>query len=196
MDSSIAARDATDVAAQPHVIGISVVDTADNVMANLDALQKLAAGGTLDSVTLSDTGLPTLAVSAGEWDAMRHYWLAQDLFNNPSDAVSDAALHVLRTLSISGGDPFEIFALLHSSATTSQGLLDDLDAAKVYSAYIQNPLDVPLGIALSATSAQYQAWASDLAQAQALGLDRLTYAGDALTVQTSAATLANKISAP
>jgi hypothetical protein len=45
---------------------ILVSDTAADVAANLDALQVLAAGGKLASITFTDGGMPTLALSAAQ----------------------------------------------------------------------------------------------------------------------------------
>jgi len=46
--------------------GVSVVDSAANVQANLDGLQTISAAGKLSSITLSDSGTPTMTVTAAQ----------------------------------------------------------------------------------------------------------------------------------
>jgi len=46
--------------------GAQIADSAANVSANIDALQTLAAAGKLVGVTLTDSGIPTVSVSAAQ----------------------------------------------------------------------------------------------------------------------------------
>ena len=64
--TSVAAADASAVAAEPFVTSVSVSDTSANVTANLDALQALANSGTLAGVSLTDGGTPTLSLSQAQ----------------------------------------------------------------------------------------------------------------------------------
>ena len=49
-----------------HLAGLVIADSAANVSAALDSLQTLAAGNHLASVAFSDTGIPSLQVTAGQ----------------------------------------------------------------------------------------------------------------------------------
>jgi hypothetical protein len=63
---SVTAASAATVATMPNVKMVSVSDTAADVVANLAALQSLAANGFISSITLTDTGTPTLIPSASQ----------------------------------------------------------------------------------------------------------------------------------
>ncbi len=62
--SGVAAANATSVAAQAHVTSLAISDTAANVLANIVALESLATGAQLSSITLTDGTTPTLALTA------------------------------------------------------------------------------------------------------------------------------------
>lgn len=64
--TSVAAADAATVAATANVTTVSISDTAANVVANLDELQALSAAGELGSITLTDSGTPTLSLSGAQ----------------------------------------------------------------------------------------------------------------------------------
>jgi len=64
--TAVAAAKAATTAGQPNVAALAVSDTAANVAANLDALQALEAGGKLAAITLTDSGKPSLALSAAQ----------------------------------------------------------------------------------------------------------------------------------
>jgi RTX calcium-binding nonapeptide repeat (4 copies) len=64
--TSVTAADAATVAAETNVTTVSISDTAANVVANLDELQALAAAGELGSITLTDSGTPTLSLSQAQ----------------------------------------------------------------------------------------------------------------------------------
>ena len=62
--NSVLAGDAAQVAASnSHVVSMNVVDSGDQVNANLDALNSLATSGKLSSVTLTDPGFVTFSVT-------------------------------------------------------------------------------------------------------------------------------------
>ena len=60
LSAATAIADASDLQA---IHGVSVQDSAANVSASLDGLETIAAAGKLVSVTLSDSGIPTIAVT-------------------------------------------------------------------------------------------------------------------------------------
>jgi hypothetical protein len=65
--SGVTAITAAGTAGQPHVLSVAVSDTAANVVANLTALESLAAAGKLSAIALTDTGSPTLALTAAQY---------------------------------------------------------------------------------------------------------------------------------
>lgn len=60
------ATDAISLASLKHVTAINIADTAADVAASLDSLEALATAGKLSSITLTDSGTPTLTVSAAQ----------------------------------------------------------------------------------------------------------------------------------
>jgi hypothetical protein len=64
--TSVSSADAATVAAMAGVTSVSISDTAANVVANLDELQALAAAGELGTITLTDSGTPTLSLSQAQ----------------------------------------------------------------------------------------------------------------------------------
>ena len=92
--TDVAAADAVTVAALTGVTSVSVADTAANVVTNLDDLETLATDTILASVFLTDTGLPTLTITAtqltDDTDALALIAGAYDLAVT-SVAAADAA---------------------------------------------------------------------------------------------------------
>jgi hypothetical protein len=62
--SGVSAASAAMIAALPHVTSIALSDSAVNVIASLDQLQTFATTGKLTSIALTDSGTPTLTLSA------------------------------------------------------------------------------------------------------------------------------------
>jgi RTX calcium-binding nonapeptide repeat (4 copies) len=62
--SGVTAANATTVAAQANVTALTVSDTAANVAADLEALETLASGSQLTSITLTDGSTPTISLTA------------------------------------------------------------------------------------------------------------------------------------
>jgi len=58
----VAVNNVTNVLANPHVVSLTVLDSASNVAALLDTLQ--ADAGKIGGITLTDGGTPTLAITA------------------------------------------------------------------------------------------------------------------------------------
>jgi Ca2+-binding RTX toxin-like protein len=98
-------------------------------------------------------------------------------FSSASAAVDFAVLTTLRAIQVQGGNPFMEYTLLTSTATTTAGLVSDLDAAHDYSLYNANPIAFDAGLALADNITQFQAWTAELAQAQTLGLTHFTSTG-------------------
>jgi hypothetical protein len=63
------AAEAVSAAALPDVVGIDVNDSSADVVANLNALESLAASGRLAGITLTDGGDPSLTISAAQFFA-------------------------------------------------------------------------------------------------------------------------------
>jgi hypothetical protein len=64
--TGITAANAASVAGQPHVTRISVSDTAVDVLADIGALEILAAAGKLGSITLTDPSKPGFTLTAAQ----------------------------------------------------------------------------------------------------------------------------------
>ena len=64
--TGVLAAKAAGLAGYSLVSSVSVSDSAADVVANLDALQTLAASGKLASITLTDSGTPTISVTASQ----------------------------------------------------------------------------------------------------------------------------------
>ena len=67
--SAVAAANAATVAANTHVTSLAITDTAANTVANIAALETLATGTKLASITLTDASKPTLALTATQFAA-------------------------------------------------------------------------------------------------------------------------------
>ena len=67
--SGVTAANASPVAGAAHVISITVSDTSTNFITNIAALQTLATGTKLASITLTDSGTPTLPLTAVQYSA-------------------------------------------------------------------------------------------------------------------------------
>ena len=57
---------AAGMGAQSLASNVSVIDSAANVAANIDALASLAAAGKLDGITLTDSGTPSLSITPAQ----------------------------------------------------------------------------------------------------------------------------------
>jgi len=66
MTIPFSATDAANSTYQNYFTNISVSDSAASVSSNLDALQSLANAGKIASITLTDSGIPTVQISAGQ----------------------------------------------------------------------------------------------------------------------------------
>jgi len=64
--SGVTAADASTIVGQAHVTSVVVSDTLANVLASIAALQPLAAGAELSSITLTDSSTPTLALTPAQ----------------------------------------------------------------------------------------------------------------------------------
>lgn len=67
--SGVAAASASTIAGASHVTSLTVSDTAANVVTNISALQTLATGTKLSSITLTDGTTPTLALTSAQYSA-------------------------------------------------------------------------------------------------------------------------------
>lgn len=94
--TSVAAADAATVAATAGVTTVSISDTAANVVANLSELQTLAAAGELGTITLTDSGTPTLSLSqvqlTADADALASITGSYDI--SPSSVLAGSAATV------------------------------------------------------------------------------------------------------
>ena len=61
--SGVTAANASGVAGNGHVTSLTISDTAANVASNIAALETLATGTKLTSITLTDSGTPTLSLT-------------------------------------------------------------------------------------------------------------------------------------
>jgi hypothetical protein len=96
------------------------------------------------------------------------------VFNTPNAAIEAAAVRWTSSLTIAGGDPYMVYAAKHSTATTLADFYKDLSSAHAYSTYIADPAAFDAALALANDPAQFAQWQQELAQAQAMGLDKLT----------------------
>ena len=67
--SGVLATNATNISAQAHVTSVTVSDTAANIVTSLAALQTLATANKLGSISLTNTTLPTLSLTAAQLTA-------------------------------------------------------------------------------------------------------------------------------
>ena len=67
--TGVTVADAAGVASVGHVSGLAISDSAADIAAGLDSLQGFAAAGKLSSVTMTDTGIPTLTLTAAQLTA-------------------------------------------------------------------------------------------------------------------------------
>lgn len=65
--SGVTAANASTVAGNTHVTSLTVSDTGANVVANIAALQTLATGTKMSSISLTDGSTPTLALTAAQY---------------------------------------------------------------------------------------------------------------------------------
>src|SRR5262249_53516611 len=71
-------------------------------------------------------------------------------------------------------NPYMVYVLQRSDATTLSGLISDLNAAHDYSAYVANPLAFDASLVMSGDPNQLATWQTELTRIHALGLDQLT----------------------
>jgi hypothetical protein len=65
--SGVTAANAASVASNTHVTSLTVSDTGANVVANIAALETLATGAQLSSISLTDGSTPTLALTSAQY---------------------------------------------------------------------------------------------------------------------------------
>ena len=108
-------------------------------------------------------------------------------YGDPTSAVAAAVMGVLKDTTITGGNPYMLFALNASDATSLQAFAFDLNAARDYSLYIADPASFDIALALG-TPEQLANWQAELARVQELGLDRLSLSGSTWVMQSSSST--------
>jgi len=101
-----------------------------------------------------------------------------NLFSNPTDAINNAVMRILRAALIQSGNPFMEYALAHSSATTVSGLITDLNAAHDYSLYVANPLLFDTSLALTNNQTNLNNWTAELQDVAALGMTNFPNTGN------------------
>jgi hypothetical protein len=119
--SGVNAAAAATIAALPHVTSITVSDSAANISGHLDGLQALAVSGKIASVTLTDAGTPTLAITASEFKSDSA--ALSDVAPGYSLAVSSATVSVANSLS---ARPNLVSIALVDSAANVNASLDQL----------------------------------------------------------------------
>lgn len=92
----VSAASATSSASLSHVRSVSVLDSAANVAAHLDSLEALAASSELTSITLTDSGTPTLTISESQFnnDALALQKISSS-YKVATNSVSVAQFHTL-----------------------------------------------------------------------------------------------------
>ncbi|MCP3385976.1 hypothetical protein NLM31_36870 [Bradyrhizobium sp. CCGUVB4N] len=102
--SGVSAENAEFVASDANVSGITVSDTAENVQANIAVLETLVGAGELTSIALTDTGVPSMTLTAAEAtsSALNAITSAYHLTVSDSSANVVANLSGLETLATSG----------------------------------------------------------------------------------------------
>jgi hypothetical protein len=119
--SGVNAAAAATIAALLHVTSITVSDSAANISSHLDGLQALAVSGKIASVTLTDAGTPTLAITASEFKSDSA--ALSDVAPGYSLAVSSATVSVANSLS---ARPNLVSIALVDSAANVNASLDQL----------------------------------------------------------------------
>jgi hypothetical protein len=141
-----------------------------------------ALAGVMNQIVTAIGGGP-----AGLTQDMNLYWFKNSFYygfgnttaksggySDPSKDVETAAITWLKSLNIQGGNPYMTYVLSHTTDTTLNTLISDLNAAHDYSLYVANPMAFNAGLALRNDPAALQTWLAEETRAQALGLDHLT----------------------
>jgi hypothetical protein len=125
-----------------------------------------------------------------------------DKTQDPNQAAANAILHILRETSFSNGNAYMVFALEQDLSTnqsndeaTLKTVLNDLNAAYDWCAFVAAPDATMISLALSGDVSRYNAWLGEVQRSDSLGLSRLDVVGGTLVIQSSAATLAGDLGA-
>jgi hypothetical protein len=170
--------------ADSQITAIVVVDTAANIAANLDALNAVPL---LASITLTDSGVPTLNLTAGQ---LAHDRAALGVLSNPSTllTVSDTAANVAANLEALNADPRVSAITLTDAGTPTLAL--SIGQALADSATLAKIGNTSLDLGLNGTAADIEALtASQIARLGVLHAESIaaTDASMALTVEQAAA---------
>ncbi|MDR3560885.1 MAG: hypothetical protein P4N59_05530 [Negativicutes bacterium] len=157
--------------------------------------------GFLNQVLISIGGVATGSATwnigygydLGIFSLVSGVWPPSQRFATLDDAIADAAYHLLRSVQITGGNPVMMWELETSTATNMTDLLTDMGIAQNYALYSSSPLAVDVAIAASGNATNYTNLQNQLASAQTLGLNRLTYDGTTLTINTAAALISGDL---
>jgi hypothetical protein len=160
------------------VLGGSGADNGGNVAIAIDMAN--AAVQTLNSILTAVGGQVNSATAwaFGYWEAeyralpTSNYPNYGPAYSDATTAVESGILPIIRSMQVSGGDPYVKWAVANSDATTLDQLVSDINVAQTYEAFITNPSAFELSLALANDPTQYESWLTDLARAQVLGLDR------------------------
>jgi hypothetical protein len=147
-------------------VGIDLANTVDSVLNQIFA----AVGGQASSSLLWNVGYVGTQYFSTDPNVSGIPGWAR--FDNAQDAVENAVTTVLQHTQITGGDPYMEAVLVIDSSQNLTTLTDDLNVAHDYSLYAKDPMAFDVGIAMS-TPDQLQIWLTELARAQALGLDKI-----------------------
>ncbi len=127
--SGVSAANAASVAGNTHVTSMTVSDTGVNTVANIAALQTLATGTKLASITLTDGTTPTLALTSAQYTAdtaalgkiTSAYNLSVSGVLSANAATVAAAAHVTSVaVSDTGANVVANIAALQTLATSSE----------------------------------------------------------------------------
>ncbi|MEJ0076818.1 MAG: hypothetical protein WDO17_15480 [Alphaproteobacteria bacterium] len=97
-------------------------------------------------------------------------------FSDPNAAIQNAAIRWMSTLTITGGDPYVVYAVKHSAATSLTDFYADLSAARAYSLYKADPVAFDTALAAANDPSLLATWQQEQVRAHALGLDALSTA--------------------
>ena len=110
-----------------------------------------------------------------------------NMFTDGNAAVDFAVLATMKSADIQSGDPYMEYTLATTNDTTVAQLVTDLNVAHDYEQYAASPLAFDLALSLENDPTQFQAWMTELARAEALGLTSFPFAGLSGTVLTDTA---------
>ena len=159
-----------------HTIGNALSSYLNQILSSI--------GGTATSSASWNVGYG----KQGNFSIQLYSWppSSSQVFSSVNGAIEDAAFHLLKSTQITGGNPVMVWELQRSTATNITQLLNDMSIAQSYQLWSSSPLGVAVAIAASGDVTQFENMQSQLAAAQAMGLNRLTYDGTTLTIGTSA----------